>query len=55
MDEYSDSYRTLFREVTRAIDELNASNYGLAKDILVNAQCEAGRAFIEFEDEAERL
>lgn len=45
-------YATLFNAVTKALEELEARNYGIARDLLVHGQCRAEGEFIA---ESERL
>lgn len=39
-------YATLFNAVTKALEALEARNYGIANDLLMHAQCQAEGEFI---------
>lgn len=47
MDEYKNSYLLLFRAVTKAIDAIDAQNFGAAKELLIQAQKDAEEAFLQ--------
>ncbi|MBQ4564785.1 MAG: hypothetical protein IJA48_00390 [Oscillospiraceae bacterium] len=48
MTEYQRPYSILFQGITRALQELQQQNYGLAADILIRAQQEAEEAFLNW-------
>ena len=43
---YRSMYLCLFRAITDALEQIEARNYGLAKQRLKDAQCEAERLYI---------
>lgn len=48
---YKDLYYHLFNRITDALEAIKAQNYGLARDILMEAQQESEEKFIAAEDE----
>lgn len=52
MDElYEGLYYHLFNRITDALEAIQVQNYGLARDILMEAQQESEEKFIVAEDE----
>ena len=49
MSECFNLYSMLFNAITDAVAHIGASNYGLAKDVLIAAQAEAEELYIESE------
>lgn len=45
--EFPEYYLTLFRAVTRAIDALDAQNYGQARQLLIQGQQQAEELVLE--------
>lgn len=52
MEEYKESYLILFRAVRDAIQELEAQNYGRAKDLLIQGEQKAEEAYLHPEESA---
>ncbi len=49
MDEFRDSYVSLFRTVTEAISALDAQNYGRARELLIQGQQQAEELYLNGE------
>ncbi len=49
MAEFEKMYHTLFRAITDALDELESSNFGAARELLIEAQQKSEEIFIEAE------
>lgn len=49
-ERFPEYYLTLFRAVTRAIDELDRQNYGAARQLLVQGQQQAEDAALDEEE-----
>ncbi|MBQ4565764.1 MAG: hypothetical protein IJA48_05390 [Oscillospiraceae bacterium] len=52
MEEYKESYLILFRAVRDAIQELEAQNYGKAKERLIQGEQKAEEAYLHPEKSA---
>ena len=52
MEEYRESYLILFRAVRDAILELEAQNYGKAKELLIRGEQAAEEAYLRPEESA---
>ena len=50
MEEYKDSYLILFRAVREAIKEIEAQNYGVAKELLIRGEQKAEEAYLHAEN-----
>ena len=50
MPEYSHLYSALFNAITDALRQIDAQNFGTAKDLLIRAQQEAEEAYIAAEE-----
>ena len=48
MNEYQKPYYIVFNAITDAVRELEKSNFGKAREILTQAQCDAEEAFVTF-------
>ena len=46
---YQDMYVTLFRRVTEAIEQIEAANYGRARELLIRAQQETEELYLREE------
>lgn len=46
---YKEMYYTLFRGVTKALNNIRKQNYGLAEQVLCEAQVQAEQIFMETE------
>lgn len=51
MADYRELYFTLFRALSKAIEELECHNYGNAEKMLKQAQLHTEEQYIEMEDE----
>ena len=49
MDEYKAPYLILWSACSTALEAMEQQNFGLAKQLLIQAQQEAEEAFIQFE------
>ena len=49
MDIYKDLYYLLFNRITDALEQLQADNYGTAKQILIRAQQDAEEQYLSAE------
>ena len=47
MEEYKESYLLLFRAVSKALEAIDAQNFGTAKMLLVQAQQDAEETFLQ--------
>ena len=54
MDEYKDSYRTLFWAVNKALSAIQEQNYGMAKLLLIQGQQAAEEAVLRQADSSEK-
>lgn len=50
MDEFRDSYVSLFRTVSEAIAAIDAQNYGKAREILIQGQQQAEELYMDAEE-----
>lgn len=51
MEEYKRPYYALFGAVTKAIEEMELGNFGIAKELLVKGQQTAEEIFIQYGEE----
>lgn len=47
MEEYKESYLLLFRAVSKALEAIDAQNFGTAKTLLMQAQQDAEETFLQ--------
>ena len=50
MSEYKKPYLILFSAITDAIEELQRQNFGLARELLIQAQRDAEEAYLGWEE-----
>ena len=50
MEDYAKLYHLLFNAITDALEQMNAQNFGSAKEALVSAQQKAEEIYITAED-----
>lgn len=53
MENYKDMYVTLFRAVTETLGDMEANNYGTAKERLIHAQQQCEEMYIVQNENAE--
>ena len=53
MENYKDMYVTLFRAVTETLGDMEANNYGTAKERLIRAQQQCEEMYIVQKENAE--
>lgn len=54
MNEIPEYYTILFRAVEQAIRAIEQQNYGMAKQLLLNGECEAEELFLVSGDETQQ-
>ena len=54
MEDYTKLYHLLFNAITDALEQMNAQNFGSAKETLVSAQQKAEDIYITAEDSKRR-
>ena len=50
MEDYAKLYHLLFTAITDALEQMNAQNFGSAKEALISAQQKAEEIYITAED-----
>ena len=50
MPDYQKMYTTLFNAMTDAIENIEEANYGIAKELLIQAQQKTEELYIDAED-----
>ena len=50
MEDYAKLYHLLFNAITDALEQMNAQNFGSAKEALISAQQKAEEIYITAED-----
>ena len=50
MTDYKALYLTLFNAITYAVDQMENSNFGIAKNVLIRAQQDTEEMYIEDDD-----
>ena len=50
---YQKMYTTLFNAITDALGELEKQNYGLARELLMQAQCRAEELYLDADEDEE--